>query len=83
MVSLKLEGGIKDYELPEINEDVPGDLLGAPATSTVEDQKKYNDLIKEQELIKEEHKSNIKELNTKIEELELQLKLKSDKALEL
>jgi hypothetical protein len=31
--------------------------------------KKYNDLIKEQTLLKEEHKSNIKDLNTKIEDL--------------
>lgn len=51
--------------------------------SNKEDQKKFNDLLKEQDLIKEEHKSNIRELNIKVEELELQLKLKSDKALEL
>jgi hypothetical protein len=35
--------------------------------------KKYNDLIKEQTLLKEEHKSNIKDLNTKIEDLEIQI----------
>lgn len=57
----------------------------APSQSGIsdEDLKKYNDLLKEQSLLKEEHKSNIKELNTKIEELELQVRLKSEKASEL
>jgi len=33
--------------------------------------RKYNDLIKEQSLLKEEHKSNIRDLNTKIEDLDI------------
>lgn len=53
VVSLKIEGGLKDYELPEINEDISGiDLMlgGSRAegqTGSQEDQKKYNDLLKE------------------------------------
>lgn len=47
-MSLKIEGGNKDYELPEINEDVPGglELLQSPIASG-EESKKYNELIKE------------------------------------
>lgn len=45
--------------------------------------KKYNDLIKEQNLLKEEHKCNVKDLNTKIDELEIQIKFKNDKIADL
>jgi hypothetical protein len=45
--------------------------------------KKYNDLIKEQSLLKEEHKSNIKDLNTKIDDLEIQIKYRTDKIADL
>lgn len=70
---------MKDYELPEINEDLAGSvfdsLLGGGGSAAGEADpellKKYNDLIKEQGLLKEEHNSNIKELNTKIDDLEL------------
>lgn len=78
---MKIEGGLKDYELPEINEDVPCDL-GTPSSSG-EELKKYNEMVKECTLLKEEHKANVKDLNVKIEELELQVRLKSDKAGEL
>jgi hypothetical protein len=49
-VTLKLEGGNKDYELPEINEDVPGGLellQGGGSSNSGEDSKKYNELLKE------------------------------------
>jgi hypothetical protein len=53
--SIRIEGGMKDYELPEINEDIAGSvfdsLLGGcgVASSDVDPEllKKYNDLIKE------------------------------------
>jgi uncharacterized coiled-coil protein SlyX len=71
---MRIEGGLKDYELPEINEDLAGSvfdtLLGGldinEGSQDPQVVKKYNDLIKEQALLKEEHKSNIKDLNTKI-----------------
>jgi len=45
--------------------------------------RKYNELLKEQTLLKDEHKSNIKGLNDKIGELEIQFKVKTDKINEL
>jgi hypothetical protein len=63
VATLKLEGGLKDYELPEINEEVPGLDLLMGAQSSAADQQKYNDLVKECTLLKEEHKSNVKDLN--------------------
>lgn len=88
---VKIDGGMKDYELPEINEDLAGSvfdtLLGGGATDEGSQDplllKKYNDLIKEQTLLKEEHKSNIKDLNTKIEDLDIQVKCRSEKIAEL
>ena len=58
---------MKDYELPEINEDLAssvfdtllGGVSGEEATQDPQLLRKYNDLIKEQSLLKEEHKSNI------------------------
>lgn len=45
--------------------------------------RKYNDLIKEQSLLKEEHKSNIRDLNTKVEDLDIQVKYRTEKIAEL
>jgi hypothetical protein len=51
---IKLEGGLKDYELPDINEDLAGSVFdtllggGCSADSGTSDPqlvKKYNDLI--------------------------------------
>jgi hypothetical protein len=51
---IKLEGGLKDYELPDINEDLAGSVFdtllggGSCADSGTSDPqlvKKYNDLI--------------------------------------
>ena len=86
--SMKIEGGMKDYELPDINEEIPEYAFGfspqqSSSNQSSADVKRYNDLQKECNLLKEEHKSNIKELNTKIEDLELQIRLKSDKNSEL
>ncbi len=72
---LKLEGGFKDYELPEINEGP--DFFGSEFSSSSgasEDpglRAKYNELLSEQSLLKEEHKSNIRELTLNVEALEL------------
>ena len=77
---------MKDYELPEINEDISGvDLLiGGPSSNDDQQQnKKYQELINEQSLLREEHKSNIKELNTKIGDMEIQLRFKNEKQSEL
>jgi hypothetical protein len=70
---------MKDYELPEINEDLAGSVFdtllggvsGEEATQDPQLLRKYNDLIKEQSLLKEEHKSNIRDLNTKVEDLDI------------
>jgi len=45
--------------------------------------KKYQDLLKEQLLLKEEHRGNIKELNVKIEDLEIQVKYRTEKIAEI
>lgn len=82
---------MKDYELPEINEDVLGSDLdyfqdenqASNGKSDPEIVQKYNEMIKEQNLLKEEHKSNVAQLNTKLEEFELQIKLKNDKIVDL
>ena len=77
---IRIEGGLKDYELPDINEDLAGSvfdsLLGGTSSNDTGHSdpqllKKYNDLIQEQNLLKEEHKSNIKDLTTKIDDLEI------------
>ncbi len=85
-----MEGGIKDYELPEINEEIAGSVFdchfGGRNSSGEADQellRKYTDLLKEQNLLKEEHKSNIGQLNTKIDDLELQVRFKTEKITEL
>ena len=84
VATIKVEGGIKDYELPDINEELVGfDYFTGGASEDPQLLKKFNDLTKEQALLKEEHKSNIKELSTKVEEMELSLKLKADKIAEL
>lgn len=63
--SIRLEGGMKDYELPEINEDlVSADveiLFNSNPGSKVDPEivQKYQELMKEQIMLKEEHKSNI------------------------
>ncbi len=44
---------------------------------------KYNEIVKEQQLLKEEHKSNVAQLKNKLEEFELQIKLKNDKIVDL
>lgn len=70
---------MKDYELPEINEDVLGsdldcfqdDTQASNGKQDPEIVQKYNEMLKEQHLLKEEHKSNIAQLNTKLEEFEL------------
>jgi len=83
--TIRIEGGTKDYELPEVNEELAGNtgfdhLTGGSSEGADPHlQKKYSDLIKESTLLKEEHKSNMKDLNTKIEDLELQVRLKVDK----
>ena len=90
MVStIRVEGGTKDYELPEVNEELSGNtgfdhLTGGSSEGADPHlQKKYSDLIKESTLLKEEHKSNMKDLSTKIEDLELQVRLKVDKNADL
>lgn len=76
--SLKLEGGNNDLNLPEIEDlslsefddffNILGDGSGTKnQRSNDELQGKYNTLVKEISLLKEEHKSNIKDLNTKID----------------
>ncbi len=84
--TIRIEGGMKDYELPEITEEVVGGEIeclleenSAGGKADPEVVKKYNELIKEQQLLKEEHKSNVAQLNNKIEEYELQVRLKNDK----
>lgn len=82
--SLRLEGGNKDYELPQIEDNQIDDYdeyqFNSGGSSKVDKtvdpelQKKYQDLLKESSLIKEEHKSNVKELNNKIQELDSTLK---------
>lgn len=82
---------MKDYELPEINEDVLCSDIDCfqneyPASNDKSDPEiiqKYNEMIKEQQLLKEEHKSNVAQLNNKLEEFELQIKLKNDKIVDL
>ena len=82
---------MKDYELPEINEDLCGSVFdtllggvsGEEATQDPQLLRKYNDLIKEQSLLKEEHKSNIRDLNTKIEDLDIQGKYRTEKIADL
>ena len=89
--SIRIEGGMKDYELPEINEDLAGSVFdtllggasGEEATQDPQLLRKYNDLIKEQSLLKEEHKSNIRDLNTKVEYLDIQVKYRTEKIAEL
>jgi len=52
---MRIEGGMKDYELPEINEDLAGSVFdtllgGGSADDGSQDPqllRKYNDLIKE------------------------------------
>ena len=82
---------MKDYELPEINEDLAGSVFdtllggasGEEATQDPQILRKCNDLIKEQSLLKEEHKSNIRDLNTKVEDLDIQVKYRTEKIAEL
>ena len=86
--TLSLEGPNKDYELPDI-EDLDADsALETPylaRAKTVEEKpdqeklKQLQEMQKELNLQKEEHKSNVRELNQKKEELEIKLKLKEER----
>ncbi|CDW86141.1 UNKNOWN [Stylonychia lemnae] len=86
--SLRLEGGTKDYDLPEIEDgEVDGFddnplIQDSPAIrndkqSDPEIQKKYISLLQEMNLLKEEHKSNIKDLHVKIEQYESSIQMKA------
>ena len=44
--------------------------------------KKYQDLQKEMNLLKEEHRSNVKDMRLKIEELETKLQFKTQQAID-
>jgi hypothetical protein len=87
---LKLEGGVRDYDLPDIEdasgidffEDYrtgggPSALQPRPASTDENLQKKYQEIQKEMNLLKEEHKSNIRDLDSKIEEQDVQIQLKA------
>ena len=89
--TIRLEGGMKDYELPEIADDAVSadydcfqdDKQPNGGKADPEVVQKYNELINEQQLLKEEHKSNVAQLKNKLEEFELQIKLKNDKIVDL
>ena len=86
---IRIEGGEKDYDLPEIEDggvDFYEDIYppsnqsnpSRPVTSgdVSEWQKKYQEIQRELNLIKDEHKSNLKDLKLKIDEYETQVQFK-------
>jgi len=86
--TIKIDGGFKDYELPDIS-DLSDDTsssswsgsLDSPADPEL--RARMAELQKEQSLLKEEHKGNLRDLNSKLEAFELQVKFKNDKISEL
>lgn len=79
--SIKLEGGNKDYDLPDIEdtevdffEDYKGFAIGQGNFDGNDGfQKKYQELLKEVTLLKDEHKSNVKDLDMKIDQQDIQI----------
>lgn len=79
--ALRLEGGVKDYDLPEIDEG--GDYEFDADARTEASAVKVGGLEKELVLLREEHAQNVKDLNAKIEAQETQLMFKTAQAKEL
>ncbi len=76
---IKMEGVNRDYDLPEIDDN---DIaLGEPSSGVKKQNKEVGiqeELRKEIVLLKEEHRSNVKELSQQVEELTIKLKLKDN-----
>lgn len=64
--TIRLEGSSKEYELPEIEDQDDDVMTSRMVANNSEHIKKIQDLQKEINMQKEEHKDNIKDLNSKI-----------------
>ena len=78
--ALRLEGGVKDYELPEIDEGGDYDF-GELRAGT--DSEKVRGLEREIALLKEEHEQNLRDLGARADAHETQLLFKGAQVKEL